>query len=81
MFPRKSAIVLLLATAFLSSPFSAFTPVLAQDRPDSYRTDYLPRGMDELKDLAAPVALYPDALLAQVLVACSYPLDVVSASQ
>jgi hypothetical protein len=51
----------------------------AQPARDAY--DYVPRGRDELRDLAAPVALYPDALLAQVMVACSYPLDVVSASQ
>ena len=53
--------------------------VFAQPAPDAY--DYIPRGRDELRNLAAPVALYPDALLAQVMVACSYPLDVVSASQ
>ena len=35
----------------------------------------------ELDDLAAPVALYPDALLTQVLVASTYPLDVVKAAR
>ncbi|WP_068111844.1 DUF3300 domain-containing protein [Tropicimonas marinistellae] len=33
----------------------------------------------ELQTLAAPVALYPDTLLIQVLVASTYPLDVVKA--
>lgn len=36
---------------------------------------------EALEDLVAPVALYPDALLAQVLVAATYPLDVVKASR
>ncbi len=36
---------------------------------------------DELDDLVAPIALYPDALLAQVFVASTYPLDVVKASR
>jgi hypothetical protein len=36
---------------------------------------------DELESLVAPVALYPDPLLAQVLVASTYPLDVVDAQQ
>ncbi len=36
---------------------------------------------EELDDLVAPVALYPDALLAQVLVAATYPLDVVKAQR
>jgi hypothetical protein len=36
---------------------------------------------DQLNDLVAPVALYPDPLLSQVLVASTYPLEVVQASQ
>ena len=36
---------------------------------------------DELDELFAPVALYPDALLAQVLLATTYPIDVVKADQ
>jgi hypothetical protein len=36
---------------------------------------------DELANLVAPIALYPDALLGQVLVACTYPLEVVEAQQ
>jgi hypothetical protein len=36
---------------------------------------------DQLDNLVAPIALYPDALLSQVLVATTYPLEVVEASQ
>ena len=36
---------------------------------------------EELDRLVAPVALYPDALLAQVLVAATYPLQVAKADQ
>ncbi|WMS43850.1 DUF3300 domain-containing protein [Acuticoccus sp. MNP-M23] len=36
---------------------------------------------DELDTLVAPVALYPDAVLAQVLVAVTVPLDVVKAQR
>jgi hypothetical protein len=35
----------------------------------------------QLADLVAPIALYPDSLLSQVLVASTYPLDVVQAQQ
>ena len=35
----------------------------------------------QLADLVAPIALYPDALLSQVLVASTYPLEVVQAQQ
>lgn len=36
---------------------------------------------EELDSLLAPVALYPDALLAQVLMASTYPLEVVEAQR
>jgi hypothetical protein len=35
----------------------------------------------QLDTLVAPVALYPDALLSQVLVACTYPLEIAEAAQ
>ena len=36
---------------------------------------------DQLNDLVAPIALYPDPLLSQVMVAATYPLEVVQAYQ
>src|ERR1017187_1918409 len=36
---------------------------------------------EQLNDLVAPMALYPDPLLSQVLVATTYPLEVVQAYQ
>jgi hypothetical protein len=36
---------------------------------------------NELANLVAPIALYPDALLAQVLVACTYPDQLVEAQR
>lgn len=36
---------------------------------------------DQIDSLVAPIALYPDPLLAQVLAACTYPLEVVQLSQ
>ena len=36
---------------------------------------------EQLDNLVAPVALYPDSLLSQVLVAATYPLEVAEASQ
>ena len=36
---------------------------------------------EELDQLVAPVALYPDPLLAEVLMASSYPLDIVQAER
>jgi len=36
---------------------------------------------DQLDSLVAPIALYPDPLLAQTLAACTYPLEVVQLQQ
>jgi uncharacterized membrane protein YgcG len=36
---------------------------------------------EQLESLVAPIALYPDPLLAQCLVAATYPLDIVEAQQ
>lgn len=40
-----------------------------------------PLSPQQLDDLVAPVALYPDNLLSQILVASTYPLEVVEAQQ
>src|SRR5579864_1121600 len=36
---------------------------------------------DQLDNLVAPVALYPDPLLGQVLVASTYPLEIIEVQQ
>jgi hypothetical protein len=48
----------------------------APDRPDSAKEPFPP---DQIEQLVAPIALYPDALLAQILMAATYPLDIVQA--
>jgi uncharacterized membrane protein YgcG len=40
-----------------------------------------PLNPQQLQDLVAPVALYPDNLLSQILVASTYPIEVVEAQQ
>ncbi len=40
-----------------------------------------PLNPQQLQDLVAPVALYPDTLLSQILVASTYPIEVVEAQQ
>ena len=40
-----------------------------------------PLSPDELANLVAPIALYPDSLLSQILVAAGYPLEIVEAGQ
>ncbi len=40
-----------------------------------------PLNPDQLQNLVAPIALYPDTLLSQILVASTYPIEVVEAQQ
>jgi hypothetical protein len=51
-------------------------PVFAQDQPTSRRF-----GHEELDQMLAPIALYPDSLLAQILMAATYPLEVAQADR
>jgi hypothetical protein len=36
---------------------------------------------EQLEQLVAPIALYPDALVGQVLMAATYPLEIVQAAR
>ena len=76
---RRCAV--LLALALLSTNAKA---ALAQDTAEtadaaSEQQQLLDAG--QLDQLVAPIALYPDSLLAQVLMASTYPLEVVQADR
>jgi hypothetical protein len=49
--------------------------------PPAYAQERKTYGQAELDQMLAPVALYPDALLSQVLMASTYPLEVVEAAR
>jgi hypothetical protein len=59
--------------------------MLAQEPPPPPADQQAPPAQmlspDQLDNLVAPVALYPDPLLSQILVASTYPLEIVEASQ
>jgi len=62
----------------LVCPLLLAPPAAAQADADKASAPLKP---EELQALAAPIALYPDPLLAQVLMACTYPLEVVEAAR
>jgi hypothetical protein len=64
------------AGAALLALWSAASPVFAQDQ----QQPQILSGQ-QLQQLVAPVALYPDPLLAQILTASTYPLEVVMAAR
>ena len=51
-----------------------------QQPPPPPQGNYAPLGADQLNQLVAPIALYPDALVAQVLTAATYPQQVMDAN-
>lgn len=47
----------------------------------AFAQDRVPFRQEELDQMLAPIALYPDSLLSQILMAATYPLEVVQAAR
>src|SRR3954471_8386921 len=73
----QRSMVLLLAILILT-PFSAFAQ--NQASPAAVSNEQLLKS-EELDALVAPIALYPDSLLSLLLMASTYPLEVVQADR
>lgn len=69
-----SPVTKLLAALVLSLALSVPQALHAQDRAKPFKRE-------ELAQMLAPIALYPDSLLTNVLVASTYPLEVVQAAR
>ena len=52
----------------------AVPPVTRAQEPSTFKNE-------EIEQLVAPIALYPDSLIAQILMASTYPLEVVEAAR
>jgi hypothetical protein len=65
----RFAVIWLIAT-IACLPLQAWS----QDAAPAFKTE-------EIEQLVAPIALYPDALVAQILMASTYPLEIVSAAR
>ncbi len=61
------------------APAATQTPPAAQTEQTAPQADRFSN--EELRKLLAPIALYPDALLAQMLPASAYPLEIVQAER
>src|SRR6476619_6577837 len=76
--------IAIIALAFVSSGSSAFaqqaqSQVMNTTTSDTQEAPKLSSG--ELDSLVAPIALYPDPLLAQTLAASTYPLEIIQLHQ
>ena len=68
--PALSGIAFILMGALFTGSAQTPPPQGSQAAPPQIQTFTA----DQLTDLVAPIALYPDGLLSQVLVASTYPL-------
>lgn len=75
-FLKQSTVWVLCSALFISTSASAAgtpdSPSLGQTAQDANLTP------KELDNLVAPIALYPDALVAQILAAATYPDEIVA---
>src|SRR5277367_3197416 len=83
----KQVLVSLLSLALLFAVCPQNLPA-RQDAPPAQTTpqppqppQYTPQAPDQLQQLVAPIALYPDSLVAQVLAASTFPEQVVEANR
>ena len=92
--PLTEAVSIVTAACFLAFAVSAPSVTVAQTQappPGAPAAAAPPAGQtapsapafkqEELDAMLAPIALYPDALLAQVLMASTYPLEIVEAAR
>jgi len=72
-----STTVVLLVTL---ASFTAF-PVYAQENEVEQITEQVEFSQAQLEQMLAPIALYPDSLLTHLLIASTYPIEVVQAER
>lgn len=85
---RKPSLALRIAACVIASGLALDPIAFAQQPSSGGAPPPAPAGdakksftQQELDELMAPIALYPDALMAQVLMASTYPLEVVEAAR
>ena len=79
----RTSTILFLASAVVFTPLHvavAQAPAAGAQQPAAKPAEQLLKA-DQLDQLVAPIALYPDTLLAEVLMASTYPLEVVQAER
>src|SRR5690349_20437395 len=79
----QSMVAILCAVALLPGDTVAFTPPPPQSPAPASSSAAQPAKIppEQLDSLVAPVALYPDPMLAQVLAASTYPLEIMQLQQ
>ena len=76
---RLSAVTILAASSLLFAQEQSPPPETTADQ--AAPPPAAPLNPEQLQDLVAPIALYPDTLLSEILAASTYPIEVVEAQQ
>jgi hypothetical protein len=79
MIWSRRFLALLVSSSLVMAPLQA--PVQAQTQSSGETPQGTQPSPEELDQLVAPIALYPDALVAQILAAATYPTEVVEADR
>ena len=77
--PKRALAGAVVAAVVLAGGRGTALAQLAQDAPSA--TQSAPLTSEALQKLVAPIALYPDALVAQILAASTYPSQIVEADR
>jgi len=76
----RALTIIMRGLAWMIIAMLVITPVIhAQDSGQAGQPDRFSK--EELTQMLAPIALYPDSLIAQILMASTYPLEVVEAER
>ena len=79
-FTSIPAVIILFLISFLVGA-AVFPYQAAQAQESNYLEPSQNYSKEELAQMLAPIALYPDALLSQVLMASTYPIEVIEADR
>jgi hypothetical protein len=77
--PTRKFAFFLLAAAVMLAPYARQS--IAEEAMPAASTTAAAFSQQELDEILAPIALYPDALLAQVFMASTYPIEIVEAAR
>jgi hypothetical protein len=78
--PKQSLALLFIVSLVLSTALTKFS-YQADEPAASAPVQAAQQTPEQLQQLVAPIALYPDALVAQILAAATYPDQVVEADR
>src|SRR4029077_6846694 len=77
----RSLVAILCAVILVPGDTLAYTPQQSPGPASSPATQVARIPPEQLHSLVAPIALYPDPMLAQALAASTYPLEIIQLQQ